>query len=738
MNSGWTTWLPPRRRRVPVVLQATTTDCGAACLAMLLGTAGRPVSLESLREDLGIGRDGVTALDLRDEARRRGLHGKAVRATPNTVGTLPLPLIAHWEDNHFVVVERSTARWVRLVDPSIGRRRLSHAEFAAGFTGIALIFRPPAGPSPGESGTTAGFDSDSVALSAWGSTLWPAITASHRVVLWLLLSTAALLAAGLVIPLATARIVTGLSDPGGGWNGWPVAVVGFTVAIAAISLVRGLLGARLQQLVGSRLPRDLIDQLLAAPLRFFEHRGTGEVVSRLIATDAIRDAFATRLIGAVLDAAIGLAYLAVLSAIDVRLAAVTMALAAGQLAVVGALAVRGRRLHREELLADARCTSWLVESVRGIDWIKSAGAEGMFRRRWSTLHDRRLVALGRAARTNAMAEAVADAFRIGGPLALLVVAATGSVGVTRPLVGSGPGAVVGLAAMAAAALLPLGSLAVNIRSIAEMGSVVDHLTDLASAPAEQPVRGGLPGEISGAVRLHKVGFRYSTRSPWILRDVSVDVPAGGKLAIVGSSGSGKSTLARLICGLYPPTEGAVVLDGRPLQSYDLPSIRRRMGVVLQDPFLLSGTVQDAIALRAPHVRLPQIREAARLAAIHDEILDLPRGYQTWLAEGGAGLSGGQRQRIALARALLDRPSLLVLDEATSHLDATAEATIEQHLRQLGMTRIVVAHRLSTVRDADRVIVLEAGRIVEQGTPDDLLAAGGRFADLAAAQNAQIN
>jgi ATP-binding cassette subfamily B protein len=284
--------------------------------------------------------------------------------------------------------------------------------------------------------------------------------------------------------------------------------------------------------------------------------------------------------------------------------------------------------------------------------------------------------------------------------------------------------------LATSFLGPLSSLVATAQELHLIGANLDRIADVLKAAPEQATATVTPAPaLVGALAVRNVRFRYHASAPWAVDNVSFMARPGEKIAIVGRTGSGKSTLGMLLLGLYPADEGDILYDGHSLSTLDFRSLRRQIGVVLQEPALFSGTIRRNIALHDPGVTERQVVAAARLAAIHDEIAALPMGYETVIAEGGTDLSGGQRQRLCLARALLHKPAVLLLDEATSDLDAVTESMVERNLNKLASTRIVIAHRLSTVRNADLILMLEDGVVVERGRHEELLALGGAYADL---------
>jgi len=292
------------------------------------------------------------------------------------------------------------------------------------------------------------------------------------------------------------------------------------------------------------------------------------------------------------------------------------------------------------------------------------------------------------------------------------------------------GTMLALNALGLAFLAPLASLVSSWQKIQLVGAHFERIADVMAAEPEQQIQQvQLPPRLSGQIELKNVSFGYDINARSVLRNINLTIQAGQKVAIIGRTGSGKSTLAKLLLGLYLPTEGEILYDGLPLKTLNYREVRSRFGIVLQESYIFSGSVRDNIAFNNPAITLEQVVTAAKAAALHDDIEQMPMGYETFVSEGGSALSGGQRQRLSIARALANAPAILLLDEATSHLDVVTEQVVDQNLNSLNCTRIVIAHRLCTVRNADIILVIDNGAVVEQGSHQELLKRNGYYSKL---------
>ncbi|GAA4212185.1 peptidase domain-containing ABC transporter [Microbispora amethystogenes] len=694
------------------------TECGAACLAMVLGAHGHHTTVRALADEMGIGRDGGTALSLIRAARRRGLTARAFSLPAEAIRHVPLPAVAHWESRHFVVVEALGRGRVTIADPGTGRHRIDEEEFAGSFSGVVLVFEPGPEFARGRFGHARS--------RSWLQFIRTAFAARRPLVALLALFSVVTQAFGLVLPVLTGLIVDRVVLAGE--RDLITALGAGLLAVFATHTAVGVLRAFTLAALRVRADADLLEitatRLLAAPFRFFAGRTSVDLSNKVMGTVLIREIVIGQALLAVFDGPLALGYLVAVAVRSPLTGACLLAFAAAQVALLLATRRHVSDLARREADTRSDVQGRLVEVVRGIESIKASGSEPRVRHRWTKLLAVYVGRAGRSSRAQGLQQAVFDALRFTAPLVLVWVGAGQVVGGEMSL-----GEMLALQALAAVALSLLSSLIGGLQALQAARPYVDRLADVWEAEAEPVPPDAVTAEVSGRVSAEGVGFRYTAEAPWVVRDVSVEVAPGRKLALVGRSGSGKTTLARVLLGLFAPTEGEIRYDGLPASRFDPGALRRQFAVVPQEPVLFTGTIAENIALNAPGAPAEEIAEAARLACVHDDIMAMPMGYGTLLAEGG-GLSGGQRQRIALARALLSRPRLLLLDEATSHLDTATEAAIEANLAGLDMTRIVIAHRLSTVLDADLILVLEAGRVVEAGAHADLLRAGGPYARLA--------
>ncbi|MFP2933204.1 peptidase domain-containing ABC transporter [Pyxidicoccus sp. 3LG] len=708
-----------RRKRVPFVAQLAATDCGAACLSMVLGYWGRRVGLDEVHAATGLTLRGVSATALLEAGQRFGLVGRAARADIDELHLLEPATILHWEFRHFVVFERLTSKGVELVDPGFGRRIVPMEQFRKSFTGIALLFEPSESFQPG--GATPGPRRYLRLITERSTTL------RRVLVMSLLLQLFALALPSLtgavvdrVVPSGDATLLAILS-----------AGMGLLVIFQFVSaLVRAHLLLHLRTYLDARMTVGFLDHLVRLPFSFLQLRSTGDLMSRLNSNATVRELLTSGALSAVLDGSLVFIYLALLFFGSWQLALLALGLALLQVLVFVFARKRQRELMSRSLEVNASAQNYEVELFSGMQTLKAMGLEDRAVQHWSNLYvDVLNVSLDRG-RLSALTDSITATLRMASPLVTLAVG-TWLVLDQRQLT---LGEMLAINALAGNFLTPISSLVATAFQLQLVGSYLDRVDDILQARPEQsddtPRRAHT---LKGGIQVEHVTFQYGSRAAPVLQDVSVDIQPGQFVAIVGRSGAGKSTLANLLLGLYLPTQGDIRYDGISLRELDLREVRRQMGVVLQSPALFHGDIRRNIAYSDPTLPMERVLEAARRAQIHDEVMAMPMKYETVLSDLGHSLSGGQRQRLALARALVHGPAVLLLDEATNALDTKTERAVQDAIAELRCTRVVIAHRLSTIRDADLILVMDQGRLVEQGRHDELLASRGHYHELVAQQ-----
>ncbi len=696
------------------------TECGAAALASVLEYHGTFVPLSKLREQCGVSRDGSKASNVLKAARKYGFTAKGFRKEPAEVRALPLPVIAHWNFNHFLVVEGFSAKRVYLNDPASGPTSVSVEEFNHAFTGVVLTFEPtedyqPTGRRPSVFRMLA-----------------RRLQGSSTSVFFVALAGLCLVLLGLALPVFSMVFVDEVLV--GGQVGWlPSLLLAMLLTAAVSAALTGLQRSYLLKLMtrlGVKMSSRFLWHSLRLPVGFYLARSPGDLAERVRSNEMVAQTLSGRVSGVLLDLVLVGFYAAFMLYLDPWLTLIGFGtLAAHILLLRGAARIR-TDLSRQVAQHGGKLAGVSAGGLQMIETIKGTGSESEFFGQWAGYQAKLLSAQQALARKDQYLLIASDLLSRGNSLLVL------SVGALRVMDGHmSLGMLVAFQALMVSFIQPVESLAEVGAGLQQLRGNLERLDDVLGherdeqVPEESVDEAEPPRRLTGQLELKGVTFGYLPFSPPLVDDLDLQIAPGQRIALVGSSGSGKSTVAKLVCGLYPPWQGEIYFDGAPRDSLPRSAIAASVALVDQEVTLFEGTIRENLTLWDDTVPEADVVQAAKDACIHDDIARLPGGYNATMLEGGANFSGGQRQRLEIARALVRQPSLVVLDEATSALDPETEQRVDANLRRRGCSCLIIAHRLSTIRDSDEIIVLESGQVVQRGSHEELFAEGGLYREL---------
>lgn len=714
------------RAHTPTLLQMEAVECGAAALGIVLGYYGFYATLEELRATCGVSRDGAKASKVVQAARYYGLEAKGQKLELEDAVKQPTPFIAFWGFNHFVVIEGFTGQHVFINDPASGPRKITRKEFSENFTGVALTMAPgPEFKKGGQKPSTM-------------RALLDRVKNSRPSLVYLMAASLLLVIPGILLPAFLKTFIDDVLIRG--FNDWVFPLV---IGIALAGLLDGALTyfqqrqfLRLQTKLGIATAGEFFWHVLRLPVGFYTQRYVGDIADRVQSCHRLAMLLAGPLPTNAVNMVTAIFFLIVMMIYSVPLTLAAVVLTALNLVVIRFSNRKRRDLNNVMLNQSAQLSGASMGGLQAIESLKAMGTENDFFVKWAGYQSKTV-------NTNQQVGALSTWFGAG-PNVLNHLTTIAVLGGGALLIINGHLTIGGLIAFQVLlghftapvqSLLGFNGQLQTIRGdLNRLDDVLRHPQDVSLAGQENANAAveGPQHKLTGAIELRDVSFGYNPDMQ-LIENFNLELTPGKRVALVGGSGSGKSTLAKLILGLYQPTSGQILYDGIPLTDVPRTVFTASVASVDQDIFLFEGSINENLTLWDTTIPRETVVRAAKDAQIHEEIAARTGGYDSAVAEQGANFSGGQRQRLEIARALVQNPRVVVLDEATAALDPVTEKTVDDNLRRRGCTCIIVAHRLSTIRDCEEIILLDRGKVAERGTHDELMALEGQYAKLVSLQ-----
>lgn len=716
-----------KRIKTPTVLQMEAVECGAASLAILMSHYGLIKTLEELRVSCGVSRDGSKASNLVRAARTYGFEAKGLMREPDGLRDMKFPLIIFWNFNHFVVLEGFHNGKVYINDPASGPRVLTEQEFDQAFTGVTLEIKPGLDFKPGGSRPSI------------VSALHRRASSSKPAFFYLVIAGLGLVIPGLIAPIFTKIFVDDFLV--GKLDSWvkPLLLGMFLTLMlrGALTWLKEYYLMRFETKLSVAESSKFLWHVLHLPVVFYSQRSAGEISGRVGINDRVAKLIARDLASAALDILMVVFYAILMLFYDVFLTCIGLLTAVLNIIVLRYVS-KARKDASQKLRMDAG--KMLGTSMNGlicIETLKASGGESDFFAQWSGYQAKVVNAIQEMG-SSSIVLAVLPSLLTG--LNTVLILSFGGLRVMDGFLTMG--ALVAFQSLMQSFLRPVNNLVGLGGRLQELSGDMNRLDDVLKYKRDSllqddakpggttsPAVGTSKYKLDGRLELKNITFGYSTLEGPLIKNFSLSMRSGSRVALVGSSGCGKSTIAKLVMGLYAPWEGEILFDGHPRPSIDRHIMVNSLSMVDQDINMFEGTIRDNLTMWDSTISNADLVRAAKDACIHDMISARELGYDSEVEEGGKNFSGGQRQRLEIARALVSNPQIVVFDEATSALDPVTEMIVDDNLRRRGCTCLIVAHRLSTIRDCDEIIVLHKGVVVQRGTHDDLKDVEGLYADL---------
>ena len=705
--------------KVPVVMQMEALECGAASLAMILAYYGKWLPLEQVRSDCGVSRDGSSAVNILKAARFYGLTAKGYRFEPKELKEKgKFPCIIHWNFNHFVVLNGFKGDHAIINDPAKGSMNIPMEQFDQAFTGICLQFTPTESFEPGgKQRSIIGFAK--MRLKGTGAAF-----------AFVILTTIITSLIGIVNPVFSRIfmdvLLTGLNDS---WL-YPFLFAMSAVVIIqiAVSLINAIYMLKIEGKLAIVANATFLWHVLRMPMEFFSQRMAGDITSRQSSNEGIASSLIKQLAPLFLNFIMLIFYLVVMIRYSPLLTLIGLLSVVINIALAGVISKKRVNITRVQMRDNGKLAGATIAGIEMIETIKASGAENGFFEKWSGYQAAVNTSSVKYAKLNQYLGAVPSLSSSIINIAILMT------GVTLTMRGEFTiGMILAFQGFMGSFNAPAQSLVSTGQAVSEMRTNMERIEDIMNYPPDVEYKENCVLEsydkLSGQLEMKNITFGYSKLSEPLIEDFNLTLKQGSRVAFVGSSGCGKSTLSKLISGLYIPWSGEILFDGKPLKEINHEIFTGSLAVVDQDIILFEDTIANNIKMWDSSIEDFEMIMAARDASLHEDIMQRDGGYNYKIMEGGKDFSGGQRQRMEIARVLAGDPTIIILDEATSALDAKTEFEVVKSIKDRGITCIVVAHRLSTIRDCDEIIVMDKGKVVERGTHEELYAHNGMYTQL---------